>query len=631
MARNRSGSRTPWWHIENSRRGEVRETAYSLRDIQHKQEPVVRVKSFFKGLFNLGKFREETLADRRLLHDFIRKYEVKSSGNAGYEMREPEDEVNERSFANDFVYVEPALVPRDAKRLTVRHEPSANITKVGRPGRTKYGDGRTVSGIDVVRGFFISMTPILEVEIFLDSRLVYVGAPQVSALWNERTSRDIKKYAFNAWLDFTDEMRGKRELVVRAKPLDDNVIEGLTWIRTTIIVADPVPEEQCRNSDAAIPSLPSAPGLTLEQRINALPTSVHKASSKSIPTTAERILVLRIDQLGDLAVSVPALRRLREIVPNAHITALLGPANADLGRTLDLFDDIIVFDIPDDPQNRRRVAGPEIQIELGRLLHGRQFDVAINLAIHGEVNNLLHLSGAPVTVGFASGNTDWMTLSLAVATHEPKGGADLMRHSARTRTLVEAFGALLDSGAAPLRRTDLDQNVLNTYGIGNDDDFVVLHTGARIQFTRWHGYLGLAEKLLTETNLKIVIMADKPDEAISTFAEKHAGRVIAIVGKIPFDVFDALVSYCKVLVGNDSGPKHFAALRGTQVISIHSARIGWEEWGQEISGVVMSRKVPCAGCYLHYEPADCAKDVACIKYIQVDEVLREVKNCLAAT
>lgn len=590
----------------------------------------MRIKSFFKGLFNLGKFREETLADRRVLHEFIRKYEAQSLDDAALESRELDDALDERFFANDLVHVEPALVPRSSKSLTVRHKPSANITKLGRHRRTAYGDGATVSGIDVIRGFFISETPILEVEIYLDSQLIHVGPPQVSALWNERSNRDIKKYAFNAWLDFTDEVRGRRELVVRYKPLDGKAVEGRTWIRSTAIVADPVPQEHCKNSDAEISNLPSAPGLTLEQRINALPTSAHKVFPKSNPIVADRILVLRIDQLGDLSVSVPALRRLREIVPNAHITALLGPGNADLGRTLNLIDDVIVYEIPDDPQQRRRVADPAMQIELGRLLHERNFDVAINLAIHGEVNNLLHLSGAPVTVGFASGNTAWMTLALQVETHDLKSGVDMMRHSARTRMLIEAFGALLDSGAAPLRRTDLDREVLGAHGIANDEDFIVLHTGARIQFTRWHGYLGLAEKLLGETDLKIVLMADQPDEALSAFAESHSNRVVAIVGRIPFDVFDALVSYCKVLVGNDSGPKHLAALRGTQVVSIHSARIGWEEWGQEISGVVLSRKVPCAGCYLHYEPGECAKDVACIKYIRIDEVLREVKNCLVA-
>lgn len=589
---------------------------------------MVRFKSFFKGLIFLGKFREETLADRRLLHKFIRNYETKLAEDLAYEPREPECEGDELSFTNDLVYVEPALVPRNFKRLTVRHRPSANITKIGRHRRTKYGEGRTVSGIDVVRGFFISETPILQIEIYLDSQQIYVGSPQVSALSDERSNRDIKKYAFNAWLDFTHEMRGKRELVIRTEALGGKAIEGRTWVRASIIVTDSMPEELCRNSDAAIPSLPSASGLTLEQRINALPTSVHRASSKSLPIPAERILVLRIDQLGDLSISVPALRRLRQIVPDAHITGLLGPANEGLARTLGLFDDVIVVDIPDDPQQRRRVADPEMQIELARLLHSRQFDVAISLSIHGEVNQLLHLSGAPVTVGFVSGNTDWMTLALAVTTHDPKSGSDLMRHSARTRLLIEAFGLWLESGAAPLRRSDLDRGVLQAYGISDGDDFILLHTGARIQFTRWHGYIELAEQLLVETSLKIVVMSDAHDDKAAALSARHPDRVITTFDKIPFDHFDAFVSYCSVFVGNDSGPKHFAALRGSQVVSIHSARTDWNEWGQEIGGVILSRKVPCAGCGLHYEPAECAKDVACIKYIRVDEVLREVKNCL---
>jgi ADP-heptose:LPS heptosyltransferase len=98
---------------------------------------------------------------------------------------------------------------------------------------------------------------------------------------------------------------------------------------------------------------------------------------------------------------------------------------------------------------------------------------------------------------------------------------------------------------------------------------------------------------------------------------------------LPFDQFDALLSFCSVFVGNDSGPKHLAALRGAQVVSIHSSRIGWNEWGQEQTGVVISRQVPCAGCSLHHDPEECGQGVACITKITVPEVFREVKNLLA--
>ncbi len=98
---------------------------------------------------------------------------------------------------------------------------------------------------------------------------------------------------------------------------------------------------------------------------------------------------------------------------------------------------------------------------------------------------------------------------------------------------------------------------------------------------------------------------------------------------LPFDQFDALLSFCSVFVGNDSGPKHLAALRGAEVVSIHSSRIGWNEWGQEQTGVVISRQVPCAGCSLHYDPEECGQDVACITRITVPEVFREVQALLA--
>ena len=73
---------------------------------------------------------------------------------------------------------------------------------------------------------------------------------------------------------------------------------------------------------------------------------------------------------------------------------------------------------------------------------------------------------------------------------------------------------------------------------------------------------------------------------------RGSDRLLVIDQRLPFDDLDALLSFATVFVGNDSGPKHLAALRGTPVVSIHCARIGWAEWGQEQSGVVISRRVP---------------------------------------
>ena len=77
------------------------------------------------------------------------------------------------------------------------------------------------------------------------------------------------------------------------------------------------------------------------------------------------------------------------------------------------------------------------------------------------------------------------------------------------------------------------------------------------------------------------------------------------------------------MIGNDSGPKHWASLRGTRVVSIHPGRDDLREWGQVFGGVVLGRRVPCAGCGIRYDDSECGQDFACVKKITVDEVLRE--------
>ncbi len=79
-----------------------------------------------------------------------------------------------------------------------------------------------------------------------------------------------------------------------------------------------------------------------------------------------------------------------------------------------------------------------------------------------------------------------------------------------------------------------------------------------------------------------------------------------------------------MLVGNDSGPKHLAALRGTNVVTIFTARINWAEWAQEGVGSVVSRRVPCAGCAIFHHGEECGKEFACVRDILPEEVFDAV-------
>ena len=192
--------------------------------------------------------------------------------------------------------------------------------------------------------------------------------------------------------------------------------------------------------------------------------------------------------------------------------------------------------------------------------------------------------------------------------------------------MIERLGTLSHAAGKIIRRVDLSHGRLRPYGILEGERFAALHTGARVVWSRWTHYLELASRLLKDTDLKVVLFTEDPGLR-NNLPPDLAGsdRLIILDGHLPFDDFDALLSFCSVYVGNDSGPKHLASLRGVPVVSIHSSRINWTEWGQEHTGVVISRKVPCAGCLIYHDPDECGKDYACMK-IGVQEVYDAVRR-----
>ena len=90
------------------------------------------------------------------------------------------------------------------------------------------------------------------------------------------------------------------------------------------------------------------------------------------------------------------------------------------------------------------------------------------------------------------------------------------------------------------------------------------------------------------------------------------GRDLKVITRwLSFPELDALLSRCAVFVGNDTGPKHMAALRGAPVVSIHMGAVPWQEWGQDGSGFIVTRRAPCYGCGIE-DVADCGKGLPCL-------------------
>jgi ADP-heptose:LPS heptosyltransferase len=516
----------------------------------------------------------------------------------------------------------PELAPTPAGTAASPPLDGVYIRRLGaRRERSGWGLMNTLRGVEAIRGYCVSSFPIDELRILLDDTLVDAGPVQAVPIPGLATRR---KYVFNAWVDLSAIAPGLRRIALRFMAEEREVRVHLQYV----VVAPPRAEADFPGSDSVV-ELSAGDPLFAEAQIRGRASVVRAAERALLPWPPRNVLVVRTDQLGDLVVSIPALKRLRALMPAARLVALLTSANAELAETLGVFDEIIVVDFPDDDGERRRIMPLESQDALRRRLEPYAFDIALDLAESAVSRPLLLLSGAKFLYGFHDRDWPWLSAGFEGATHDPINGLEMAAQSTKVLALVERLGASLTSRAETIRRPDLTREALKPLGIASDDDYVVFHTGARIAFSRWPYYQDLAAMVLDRTDLVVVLVTDDPGVRAALPERLSSSRRFRLIDtRLPFDALDALLSFCAVFVGNDSGPKHLAALRGSQVVSIHSARINWNEWGQELMGSIISRRVPCAGCAIFHDSDECGKDFACIVDISAEEVFGEMMRLI---
>ncbi|MBV8848825.1 MAG: hypothetical protein JOZ16_04485 [Methylobacteriaceae bacterium] len=520
------------------------------------------------------------------------------------------------------------LGARPLTELLRNHAEEIEFRRLGRKERTYWGVLPVLRGVEAIRGFCISEEPILSIELYLNDELIYRAPPAASfPLVLERENPRLRKYVFNIWIDVSGFVRERHELECRARRA-----RGGSISRREQLCIDAVPERSLLpESDARLKGRDRRIPLSLDAQINARPSQIRPAGQPLLREGPRCILVQRADQLGDLVVSVPALRRLRSMFPEARLVGLVSRANAELAGSLGLFDAVLTIDFPLVLPESRRVLSTEGFTSLQAQLKGFVFDLAIDLSEAESSRLLLPLSNAPVLVGYRSGQLPGLDIDISANTYDKANDHEIVPHAKKALGLIQWLEVVLSNEPNIARRDDLDQARLADFGLVPGTRFVVLHAGARARFSRWPHYLELAHILVEKTDLHVVMMAVAGEEPPIPDALARSGRFQMISRLLDFDDFDALLTFCAIFVGDDSGPKHLASLRGAKVVSVQTARNNWMEWGQMTAGSIITRSVPCAGCLIQNDTdaQECGRDIVCLTGIAPHEVFTAIERQLA--
>jgi lipopolysaccharide heptosyltransferase II len=344
---------------------------------------------------------------------------------------------------------------------------------------------------------------------------------------------------------------------------------------------------------------------------------------------AERILAVRLDAMGDVLMTTPALRAIRAARPTAHVALLTSPAGTAVARLIDEIDETIVYEAP------WLKPVPAGGVDPGRdrafldALTAMRFDAAVIFTVHSQsplpAALACHLAGIPLRLAHCRENpyhllTTWIP--------DPEADAPVRHEVRRQLDLVAAVGFdAADEHLSVRVPPDSARRVrarLRELGLGGRR-WLVAHPGADAPSRRYpaESYAAALARLAAEDGWRIVLTGSATEMALVADIQRAIGpNAVSLAGRLSVGELAALLALAPLLVTNNTGPMHLAAAVGTPVVALYAlTNLQHTPW--RVPARVLSYDVPCKGCRKSVCPLG---HHLCLRGVGPDEVVAAVRG-----
>ncbi|HZR04345.1 MAG TPA: lipopolysaccharide heptosyltransferase II [Candidatus Udaeobacter sp.] len=326
-----------------------------------------------------------------------------------------------------------------------------------------------------------------------------------------------------------------------------------------------------------------------------------------------RVLIRSSNWLGDAVMSVPAVRAIRAGRPDARVTIGAPDNIAPMWKLVPEVDAIIPL------SGNRLLSGV-------RLLRREQsFDVAILFPNSLRAALESWLTGIPRRVGYRGHWRRWLLDQIVPVPRKP-GPPE--HHSLRFLRIARECGA----DTSNIRHAIPSDERSTRHQLSTIDGQPVrigLCPGAEYgPAKRWlpERFAEAAEKVSAQSSVQWILFGTARDAAAGEqIAAALGDRCINRIGQTTLDQLIDELRECRLLLTNDTGTMHLAALLGVPVASIFGSTEPRLTGPLGEGHIILRHHVECSPCFLR----ECPIDFRCMKAVTVEEVSDAVLSILA--
>ncbi len=341
----------------------------------------------------------------------------------------------------------------------------------------------------------------------------------------------------------------------------------------------------------------------------------------------EKILVINLGGIGDLLLSVPALRALKRLYRKAHISFLVVPRAVELVKEFDFIDEVIAFSFYNERSEFLNIKPKNLKDYYTFLtgLRKKRFDMALNMRTLVSWRSAMKMAlffyfiGAGHRVGR---DTQGRGFFFDVKIRET--GIGQKHEMEYDLDMAKALGGDISDRSMDLRIQDEDMikvnHILEDYGTGRDEIIIGINPGGMYSH-RWllKNFAEVIDTLAGKIKCKFVVTGGPWETDLFRRLEEMVNvEIIDFTTRTAIKELTALIKRCDLYITNDTGPMHIAAILKTPLVAIFGPGYLTRFDPRHISdkAVVLHKKVKCAPC----NRMEC-DSMECLKVISPDEVV----------
>ncbi len=311
----------------------------------------------------------------------------------------------------------------------------------------------------------------------------------------------------------------------------------------------------------------------------------------------KKLLVIRLDRIGDMVMTTPIFRALKGKWPNVQISVLTDPVNKNIVINNPFIDCILVYD----RENTHKSFNS--RLTFFRSIREREFDIVIDPYLDYELKTsfITRFVGNRFRLGFEFAGKGIF--------YNIRYQSNVFPVSAEERHMIDYYLDLVTCLGIETKQRQpeiflsLDEKeeaykLLKEAGANPESKIIGIHPGGHYKSQRWSikRFATISDHLITNYDVKVILFAGREEEQLMSEFKNYAVKTPIILVNLSLREFMSALGHCSLFLCNNSGPLHIATALNISTVSTMGPTVPYHWWPRGENHIVLRKNLDCSPC-----------------------------------